>query len=217
MDDVSKEIKELEQLETLEGIGALNTAQRRRLKFLKQRRNQNMLGFDWPLWDSVQIATASTTELQFFQEPIGQSSKTKLDTNMSAAGLITTGDFYDIAAIGIRLKDSVATQIPPDEFREILYTGYFELWISDRLCFSALIDDLPWGGGAFGNGSAAAAVEYSVNGSPSIRAMHFLKKKIRIPRNTHFIGKCHWPTAPTPTTAIKMVVKFEGMLWRRRV
>ena len=176
-----------------------------------------MLGFDWPLWDSVEIATSGTTELQFFQEPIGQSSKTKLDTHMSAAGLITSGDFYDVKAISFRVKDSAATQIPIAEFREILLTGYLEFWISDRLVFNALLDDLPNGGGVWGSGSGAAAMEVSNNAMPTHESLKRLMKTIRIPRNTHFVVKCLWPTAPTPTTAIKAVIKVTGVLWRRRV
>lgn len=217
---VSSEIEELENLESMAGMGRINQYQKKRLNFLKQRFNMNMLGFEWPLWDSAQIATANTNELQLFQQPIGQSSKTLLDTNMQAAGLITTGDFYDVAAICFGLKDSAATPIPAAELREIIHTGVCELYISDRIAFQSLLVDLPTGGGPFmvnSGGGAAVGMEMASNGLPTHQAIHWFRKKIRIPRNTHFVAKLKWPTAPTPTTAINAVLRFEGMLWRRRV
>lgn len=211
---------EAAELEGLESLGARMTrAQAMRLRFLRRRRSMTMLGFDWPLWDSAQIATANTTELTLFQEPKGQSSKTLRDTNMAAAGFITTGDYYDIHAIGMTVEDAAATAIPAAELREILYTGVLELYIADRLTFQSLLIDLPFGGGPVAlnaGGGAAVGMDMAANGIQSQQNQHNLRKKIRIPRNVHFLVKLLWPTAPTPTTAIDAIVRFQGILWRRR-
>lgn len=218
-EDIEDIIADSEEMSDLEGLGRrrrLTRAQINRLRFLRRRRRMTMMGFEWPLWDSAEIATTGTTELTLFQEPKGQSGKTPLDTNMKAAGLITTGDYYDMRAIGVTLKDAVATQIPPDELREILYFGLLELYISDRLAYESLLIDLPFGGGPWASGSAAAATEMAMNGFPSQENQHYFKKVIRIPRNVHFMVKLLWPTEPTPTTAIKAIVRMQGVLWRRR-
>ena len=48
-----------------------------------------------PLWDSVQLGKAQTTPIQLFTVPLGQSSKTRVDTNVvQSGGLPSPNEFY---------------------------------------------------------------------------------------------------------------------------
>jgi len=197
-----------EEAEELEGLG-------RKRRFRRRRRSE---GLSWPLWDSATVATGATTLLTLFQVPVGTSSKTKLDTNMNAAGLIQQGTIYQVQSIGFGLQKSAATVIPLPEYREILETGYLMLTVAEREMFSARLTMLPFGGGPFVSAGPAAGGEQVPNaGTPAHGARYTLKRKLRIPKNVHFEVTLNWPTAPTPTAAITAIVWFDGIMWRPRV
>lgn len=202
----------LELEDELEGLGDLGARRRR----WRRRMPSNLEAVQWPLYDSVEIATSATTSLEFFQVPIGQSSKTQLDTNMRSAGQITMGNYYSVYSIGVGLRDGAATSIPVAEAREILYTGYLVFTIAEREYLSGPLYLFPLGGGLAGPGSGAAAMEASNNGMAAANVRYFLKRKIVLRKNENFQVTCKWPTAPTPTTAIKLVVVFDGVLVRAR-
>jgi len=186
----------------------------------RRRGRKRFEGIDTELWDTGTIATTNTTDLPFFQQPIGQASKTKLDTSMKEAGLISGAVAFDLFGIGVGLKNDIATDIPEDEAREILSTAYLELVISDRDYFSALLTMLPFGGGMHVSGGDSAAgvqPQFVGNGVPSMTSMLKLMRKIRIPQNVHFVVNVRWPTAPTPTAATSMIIRLKGILWRTRV
>ena len=171
---------------------------------------------DWPIWDSVSIATAGTTVLNFFTVPIG-GTKTALDTNLKAAGQIPNGSLYDVNAIGFGLRNSAATPIVSDEFREIIYTGWLEFLIENQTWFEAPLSKLPFGGGdwgAFGSMTVAAGNVSQTNGLPAYDAMYKLNRAIRIAKNVSFAARINWPTAPTPAVAIFGVVVLHGIAWR---
>jgi len=175
-------------------------------------------GLTWPLYDSNPILVAGTNNLPFFQVPIGQGAKTQLDTNMRAAGLIQQGSAYDVYSVGFGVQNSAAVAITPADFREIIDTGFLVFTVQDREVFSARLNMLPYGGGAFaGAGTFAAGVaEFPASGMPYHQARYQFKRKIRIPRNVNFVVTCNWPVAATPAVQVNGIVWLDGVLWRPR-
>jgi hypothetical protein len=53
------------------------------------------------LYDMQAYAAAGQTQLSFFQVPVGQSSKTKADTNMSLAGQLPAGQQFLIQSLEV--------------------------------------------------------------------------------------------------------------------
>jgi hypothetical protein len=180
--------------------------------------NPNDEGLTWPLYDSNPILVAGTSNLQFFQVPIGQGGKTQLDTNMRAAGLIQQGSGYDVFSIGFGIQNSAAVAITPFDFREILDTGFLVFTVQDREVFSARLNMLPYGGGGMAAAGtfAAGVAEMPTNGISDHRARYQFKRKIRIPRNVNFVVTCNWPVATTPAVQVNGVVWLDGVLWRPR-
>jgi len=176
-------------------------------------------GVSFPLWDTGVIAAAgTTTSLRLFQTPTGQGGKNGFDTNMIGAGQIKNGAYYDIYSIGFGLQTDAATEIPPDEARAIIYGGYLEIYMQERLMFPARLDMVPYGGGIGGLSGIPAAGEMIVaNGVPDHNSRYHLKRKIRLPQNTQFAVNVYWPTAPAPTADIRAIVWLDGVLWRYRI
>lgn len=212
-DGVDEEILD----EALEGIGRSGRFSTRRFRNIIRRRRK-LEGVSWPLYDSEEIATSGTTTLTMFQVPVGQASKTQLDTNMKAAGLIQTGERFQMHSIGFGLQNSAAASIGLVDFREILETGYLQISIQDREYFNARLTMLPFGGGytAVSDG-ATTTTQDPQNGAPDHRVMYKFLRKIVVPRNVHFQISLNWPVAPTPTVAIRAVVWINGILWRAKV
>lgn len=65
----------------------------------------------WPIYDTADYTSASTTILTFFQTPNGQSSKTYGDTNMDTAGIIPSPNYYFVTGIEVQIIP-VITDLP---------------------------------------------------------------------------------------------------------
>jgi hypothetical protein len=208
VDDIADEI--------LTGIGAGLPVGKIRAAIAARARNEEE-GLSWPMYDSVPMLVAGSTNLQFFQVPIGQGGKTQLDTNMRAAGLIQQGRYYDVYSIGFGFQNSAAVALLPADAREIVDTGFLTFSIQDREVFSARLNMLPYGGGLTGVGTlAAGVVEFAASGIPDHRVRYQMKRKIRIPRNVNFVVTCQWPVAVTPAVQLNAIVWLDGVLWRPR-
>lgn len=69
----------------------------------KYRTNLDKMEKLWyPLFDYTAYAAAGQTNLTFFQNPVGQSSKTSEDTNMEAAGMIPAPKYQLVTGIEVR-------------------------------------------------------------------------------------------------------------------
>src|SRR6476660_8260465 len=65
----------------------------------------------WPIYDTADYVSATTTSLVFFQTPNGQGGKTYADTNMDTAGIIASPNYYFLTGIEIQIIP-VITDLP---------------------------------------------------------------------------------------------------------
>lgn len=98
-------------------------------------------GIRQSLYDFQTYAAAGQTSLSFFQVPVGQSSKTKADTNMQQAGSLPTPQNFLVEAIEVFLFPGVlpglhVTTIAETEFTNDVYTvaksGSLNLFVGSK-------------------------------------------------------------------------------------
>lgn len=127
---------------------------------------------NWILYDRISFAQASTINqlVKLFVLPIGQSSKTKVDTNLEQVSVLPAPQWFNVTNIGFYFNSNVA----PIDLYNFLSTEYMEFWVSQKVYLEGPLDQFPSSGGVFSSSSlgtmAAAATSYntnSVNGWPS--------------------------------------------------
>jgi len=175
-----------------------------------------MDAMQWPLWDSTALTTVSITELAMFKVPVGQSSKTKLDTNMSASGVIVEGEYYDMYSLGVGFRNNLTTTVTQADLRKVLGGGYISIVIQDREVFACPMICLPLGGGD--NVMMGAATDVCLNnGIASSNARYFFKRMIRIYKNIPFTVFARWPGGIATASNLNFMVWIDGLIYRRKV
>lgn len=94
------------------------------------------------LYDFQAYAAAGQTSLTMFQVPIGQSGKTKADTNMEMAGALPSGKSFQIetvevyftsgAVVDIVASTATNTAQQADDVYAVSKSGYLELFIDSQ-------------------------------------------------------------------------------------
>jgi hypothetical protein len=163
------------------------------------------------LWDSGDCA-AATTELNLFKVPTG-GAKTKLQTNMTAAGVIVDGLAYDVYSIAVGFRDGLTVPVTSLDMRKMIYLGYLNFVINGREQFSSLLSSLPWGGGVVAQFGAATDIGFT-NGICQSSARYFFKRAVRIKQNIPFQIDLKWPVAAGTAVTATIVVMLDGVLHR---
>ena len=91
-----------------------------------------------PLYDYQNYAAAGQTSLSFFQIPIGQSSKTRKDTNMVSAGQLPKPQEFLVTGIEVMFWPGVvlsvlgapAAQVFMDDVYDFNKSGYLEFTVA---------------------------------------------------------------------------------------
>lgn len=188
------------------------------------------------LYDYTSYAAAGQTQLQFFQTPVGQSSKTLADTNMRSAGQLPQPQFFLIESIEIKFYPGIlpgqsATAFAESEFANDVYTaaksGHAQLFIGSKPYLDeAPLDRFPPKtrlnvDAAYAlqlkQTMAADAVEqltmdYAVmSGRP-----YFMDPQVLLVPNQNFVFTLNWPTAVALPSgqAARIGVIFDGYLYR---
>lgn len=105
-------------------------------------RPGDMEGVRASLYDFQTYANAGTTQMTFFQVPIGQSSKTKYDTNMEVAGSLPSPKRFLVESIevyffpGKAIAYSAATAATrlsqADDVYTVAKSGWLDLFIGSK-------------------------------------------------------------------------------------
>jgi hypothetical protein len=183
------------------------------------------------LYDFQSYATAGTTQMTFFQVPIGQSSKTKYDTNMEVAGSLPAPKRFLIERIEIYFYPgsaisysgaSVATRLgQADDCYNIAKSGYLDLFIGSKSYLTeAPIGRFPPTVGlkaetsvAIGSGGAGVlGYDYATfAGQP-----YNLMPPILLVPTQNFNVTLNWPTAvATPSgNNARIGIVLKGILYR---
>lgn len=183
------------------------------------------------LYDFTTYAQAGQTQLQFFQTPKGQSSKTFADTNMTNAGMLPSPQSFLVENIQIYLFPAVAelagigASTLHDDFIKDVYnvmtTGWLELFIGSK----PYLDEAPLmkfppanglsGYAALSDTTTAAAdknawISYASNSGP----IYEMSPQLLIPPTQNFVVTLNWPTAQAITAAARIGVVMGGVLYR---
>lgn len=179
------------------------------------------------LWDTQSYVDNVTTELQFFQIPQGQSSKTLVDTNMEAAGslpapksfLIETIELFVFpqSAVGADGTSIAALQNWQDMY-SLMQVGSLTLFIGskDYLQEAPLMKFPPRSGltgQAYANDTTAntgTRVDYVSLGGP----VYELSPQILLVPTQNFKVTLRWASALNLNANVKIVCNLGGILYR---
>jgi hypothetical protein len=185
-------------------------------------------GIAWTWYDSQTYTSATTTQLDFFQNI--QADKTL--GNIQAQGLITSPQFFQIYHIGVNIVEGPTARATAlgagivgavNDYSNLLQ-GRLELQIADKIYHQTKISLCPWGGGPNAilavNGSSAGAdgnqVQFSTNGMPDIRNRNCFWGTLIIPPTQNFRISLIWSAAVTVNFGNPVIqVAMDGYLFRR--
>jgi hypothetical protein len=183
------------------------------------------------LYDYATYAAAGQTELNFFQTPQGQGSKTLADTNMEAAGSLPAPKNFLVTSLEINFWPSGAPStfgaqtagLYLNDVWTLAKSGYLEFYIGSK----NYIQEGPLGVFPAQNGlvvaaaaadqtTIAAALQTLVNYANMGGKPYILPSPIALVSNQNFRVSLKWPTAvalPSGATA-RIGVRLRGYLYR---
>lgn len=184
------------------------------------------------LYDTVAYPTAGQTQLQFFQVPKGQSSKTFADTNMTNAGMLPAPQSFlvqSIELIFLPAEASIAGNgalTTSDDFILDVYSFAKAGWLEFFIGSKPYLDEAPlikfppknglsgWAALAQNTSTAATAavsfVSYASVGGP----VYELNPPILLVPTQNFVVTLNWPSAVTLVNAARVVCNLGGILYR---
>lgn len=183
------------------------------------------------LYDYTTYAAAGQTELNFFQTPQGQGSKTLADTNMEAAGSLPAPKNFLVTSLEVNFWPGVnpaefGAQDAADYINDVwtvAKSGYLEFYIGSK----NYIQEGPVGVFPAANGlvvAAALADQTTIAAASQSRIgyanmggkPYVLPSPIALVSNQNFRVSLKWPTAVAlPSTQIGRIgVRLRGYLYR---
>jgi len=189
---------------------------------------QGFEGISQDLYDYVTYPAAGTTGLNFFQVPIGQSTKTLADTNMINQGqlpqsqkFLVTGIRVDFLPANVASSTGAVVAANANDMKAVGETGALQFTIGVKTYHQgAPLKSYPVGyriGGDFAlsdTTTAAAARVTKVDlayWAGEVRQIN----PVLIPSNESFNVSMQWPTAVSITTQARIGVRLDGILFRR--
>jgi hypothetical protein len=184
-----------------------------------------------PLYDYITYAQAGQTSLTFFQNPVGQSSKTYADTNMKLAGQLPYPQAFLMTGLQVELfpdalpgrgglDPQTAVASNWNDMWEVFESGYLVLTIGDK----EYIKEGPLGkfppsyrlGGtaALTDTTTAAATQLSIVDYAAFCGAPYRVIPFTIPNSQNFNVQLIWPTAVGITAACRIGITLLGYLYR---
>ena len=113
----------------------------------------------WILYDRFQFAPSTTVpnNFKFFTAPIGQSGKTKIDTNMEQVQRLADPLWFNTEGIGFFFSSVDA----PADVAAFLASEYMEFWVGQKVYLEGPVQCFPGGAGL-----SSAATTLLSNGDP---------------------------------------------------
>lgn len=194
-------------------------------------RRDQMEGVRASLYDFQAYAAGGQTSLTFFQTPVGQSGKTKADTNMEAAGMLAAPKHFMVETIEVHFYPgsavdsfAVAAAAAPsqaDDVYSVLKSGYLDFFIGSKSYLTeAPIGRFPPATGmklssSVASNSATVGMtksEYATFGG----MVYKLTPEILLVPTQNFNVSLNWPmvVALPSTVAGRIGVVLKGVLYR---
>lgn len=183
------------------------------------------------LYDFQAYAAVGQTSLSFFQVPVGQSGKTKADTNMESAGslpspkqfLIETIELYLFPGSLVNVAASAATNLPQqaDDMYAFAKSGFLDLFIGSK----SYLTEAPLGRFP---ASTGLRVDQSLAGTftaPNMVKSEYaamtgliyrVEPQILLEPTQNFNVTLNWPTAVAMPSGVaaRVGVVMRGLLYR---
>lgn len=183
------------------------------------------------LYDAGTYAAAGQTELNFFQTPVGQASKTLADTNMEAAGSLPAPKKFIIEAIEVLFWSGV---VPGtfgaadaadylNDVATVAKSGYLELYIGSKYYVQeGPIGVFPALNGlsgfvALSDTTTAAADRQSMAQYANMAGRPYvLPSPYTLESNQNFRVSLKWPTAVALPSGVagRVMVRLRGQMFR---
>lgn len=169
-----------------------------------------------PLYDRNTVATSATTQLNFFQVPLGGTppggaeAKTQVSTNMDQGGSLPYPKNFEIHAI--RLINQYGAAVA--DLNSIYNGSWFRLFIGtkDYLVVNSFM--LTAGVGLWGVASGSTNVISVTNGNPDQRGIYVLAEPIDLIPQQNFRCELNFPTAPTLAATVNVSIYLDGFFKR---
>jgi len=169
-----------------------------------------------PLYDQNTVATSGTTQLNYFQVPLGgtitgtATSKTQVQTNMDQGGSLPYPKNFEIHAI--RLINQYGAAVA--DLNQIFNNSWFKLFIGtkDYLVVNSFM--LTAGVGLDGIAAGSTNVVGVHNGRPDQRGIYVLAEPIDLIPQQNFRCELNFPTATSLTATVAVSIYLDGFFKR---
>lgn len=178
-----------------------------------------------PLYDYQTYASAGQSSLTFFQIPIGQSSKTLSDTNMTNAGALPQGQFFLVTGVEIPFwsgaEVDATTNGQLEDVNAFAKAGNYTLTIGTKpYGQEAPLGVFPAQFGVTGTESAATTASTTTIVRDQARVCgapySLLAAPLLLTSNVNFNVTLQWPTAVALPSGVngRVGVRFRGLMYR---
>lgn len=181
------------------------------------------------LYDSATYAQAGQSQLNFFQIPRGQSSKSLEDTNMESAGQLPAGKFFYITGIELMIYPNIdpaalgaaAVVEQVNDVYDFAKRGWLDLFIGSKSYLTeAPLNKFPSKTGLIVSSSmsdattAASALNNRVAYANMGGRPYDLKPGILLAPNQNFSLSLNWATVQALSATAKIYANLSGYLYR---
>lgn len=182
------------------------------------------------LYDSGTYAQAGQTSMNFFQVPVGQSSKSLEDTNMESAGQLPAGKFFFVTGIELMIYPNInpaslgaaAVQEQVNDVYNFAKRGWLNFFIGSKsYLIEAPLNKFPSRTGLIVSSSmsdattAAAALNNRVAYANMGGRPYDLKPGILLTPNQNFSVSINWASVQALSATAKIYCNLNGYLYRQ--
>lgn len=169
-----------------------------------------------PLYDRNTVATAGTSQLNFFQVPLGGTAagavvaKTQVETNMDQGGSLPYPKNFEIHAI--RLINAYSATVA--DLSLVYNNSWFRLFIGTKDYLVVNTFMLTAGVGLDGVATGVTDVASVTNGRADQRGIYVLAEPIDLIPQQNFRCEVNFPTPQNPTAEVPLSVYLDGFFKR---
>lgn len=111
---------------------------------------------NWVVYDTYKVAAGASVgaSFNFYTQPIGTNSKTKMDTNLEQVQRLPDPQFMNVIALGLQFGPEVILA----DIIKVVNNYYVELWVGNKVYTEGRFEVFPSGTGITGSVAAATTV-----------------------------------------------------------
>lgn len=183
-----------------------------------------------PLYHYQTYGTAGTTQLTFFQDPVGSGGRTYADTNMTSAGQLPKPQSMLVTAVQVVFISGAAVSVAAApaandywlDMMALFESGWLEFFIGSKTYLrdapiGKFSNDFRLAGHAAASDSTTAAAAQNVQiGYATFAGPKYQITPIQLIANQNFNVTLNWPAAVATPSGVdgRIGVILEGFLYR---